>query len=75
MIPYTKSRHKEISVITPIKYLYTAKYATYIKVLVNINGKRTVTIIDLEATDSFILERLVFFNKLLTREKKEQYEL
>ena len=71
MIPYIRGRYKEISVITPIRYLYTAKYITYIEVLVNINGKKTVTIIDLGAIGSFILKRLIFFNKLLTREKKE----
>ena len=71
MIPYIRGRYKEISVITPIKYLYTAKYATYIEVPVNINGKKTVAIIDSRAISSFILERLVFFNKLLTRTKEE----
>ena len=71
MIPYNRGRHKEISVITPTRYLYIAKYVTYIEVLVNINRKKTVAIIDSRATSSFVSKRLVFFNKLLTREKKK----
>ena len=71
VIPYSRGRHKEISVITPIRYLYTARYTTHIEIPVSINGKKTIIIIDLGATESFVSQRLVFFNKLLTRRKQE----
>ena len=59
IISHSRGRYKEISVITPDRHLSVTDYDTHLKVPVTINGKRTVTIIDLGATGSFIAELLI----------------
>ena len=54
VIPYSRGSHKEINILTPRQYLYSAQYNIYIKTLVNINRQRTVAIIDSRATRNFI---------------------
>ena len=59
IISHGRGRHEEISVITPDRHLSVTDYDTYLKVPVTINGRRTVAMIDLGATGSFIIESLI----------------
>ena len=61
--------------LTPKQQLCAAQYKMHIVVPVNINGERTVAMIDSGATGNFISKDLVRSTDLPTRKKKQQYDL
>jgi len=76
VIPCAKGKYKEINIITPvIRHLYSTKYEIHVNVPVQINGVKTITIIDSGVTGNFISRTLVQSAGLLTRKKKELYSL
>ena len=75
MIPYARGKHEEINVLTPKQHLCSAQYSTHVRIPVNVNGQRTVAMIDSGATGNFISKYLVRSRGLPTRKKKQQYDL
>jgi len=76
VIPYTIGKYEEINVIIlKTRHLYLIDYETHVNVLVQINRTNTITIIDSEVTGNFVSRTLVQLAGLLTRKKKEPYNL
>ena len=61
--------------MTPIRYLSVAEYNTHLRVPVEIDGNRTVAIINSGATGNFISSTFIRSRGLQTKIKKNLYDL
>jgi len=60
VIPCAKGKYKEINIITPvIRHLCSTEYEIHVNVLVQINGVKTIAMIDSGVTGNFISRTLI----------------
>jgi len=60
VIPCIKGKYKEINIITPvIRHLCSTKYEIHVNVPVQINGVKTIAMIDSGVTGNFISRTLI----------------